>query len=178
VIGEGDRGPFSIQVDAREGLYSAMLLRLLTLFIVVPLIELVILIKVGQHIGALPTIAMVVGIGMFGAWLARREGLRALRRIQQDLAERRLPGDSAIDALLLLVAAVLMITPGLLTDAAGLLLLIPPVRGVVRKWLKWRYMKRITIVGFGIDALRRRAGQVKYGCIDVEARPVEGPGGE
>ena len=146
-----------------------MLIRLLLLFTLVPLIELIILIKVGQHIGALPTILVVVGIGLFGAWLARREGWRALGRIQADLAEGRLPGDSAIDALLILVAGVLMITPGLLTDAAGFMLLVPPLRRAVRTWLKRRFQGRLTVMHFGQGGFRRADEDI----IDVEARPVD-----
>lgn len=144
-----------------------MLFRLLLLFIVVPLLELAILIRVGAHIGVLATILMVVGIGVFGAWLARREGWRAISRIQADLAAGRLPGDSAIDALLVLVAGVLMITPGLLTDAAGLTLLIPPARAGVRRWLKRRFQGRLTIMHMGPVGFHRPADDL----VDVEAKP-------
>jgi UPF0716 protein FxsA len=146
-----------------------MLIRLLMLFILVPLAELAILIKVGSHLGVLPTILMVVGIGVFGAWLARREGWRAVGRIQADLAAGRLPGDSAIDALLVLAAGVLMITPGLLTDAAGLVLLIPPARAAVRRWLKRRFQGRITFMQMGPVGFGR--GEDEF--VDVEARPRE-----
>lgn len=148
-----------------------MLLRLLLLFTLVPLVELIILIRIGGRIGALPTILMVLGIGLIGAWLARREGFRALARIRRDLAEGRLPGDSTIDALLVLVAGVLMITPGLLTDVGGLALLIPPARAAVRRWLKRRFQGRLTILQLGPAGFRRPGDEF----IDVEARPGKEP---
>lgn len=149
-----------------------MLARLLLLFILVPLIEVVILIRIGTHIGALNTIFMVIGIGLAGAWLARREGLRAFINIQRELAAGRLPGDAMIDGVLVLVAGLLMITPGVLTDMAGLLLLVPPVRAVVRASLKRRFSSRITFMRVGPDGFRSQQDDF----IDVEARePPPGP---
>lgn len=144
-----------------------MLARLLLLFILVPLIEVVILIKIGTRVGALPTIGMVIAVGFLGAWLARREGLRALLNIQNELHAGRLPGDAMIDALLVLVAGVLMITPGVLTDVAGIVLLIPPARAVVRNYLKARFQSRFVISHFGTGGFRPPGDDL----IDVEARP-------
>jgi len=148
-----------------------VLLRLLLLFTLVPLVELIVLIKVGGYIGAPETVLIVLGIGLVGAWLARREGFRAVGRIRQDLAEGRLPGDSTIDAVLVLVAGVLMIVPGLLTDVAGLLLLTPPVRALVRRRLKRRFQARFTLLHFGPGGPRGRGDDL----IDVEVQPRDEP---
>lgn len=105
-----------------------MLLKLFLAFTLVPLIEIAVLIRVGGIIGAGPTLALVVGTGLAGAWLARREGARSWRAVQTELAAGRLPATGLIDAFLILVAGVVLVTPGIFTDLAGLLLLVPGVR--------------------------------------------------
>jgi UPF0716 protein FxsA len=145
-----------------------MLFRLLLLFTLMPLIELAVMIKVGQHIGVLPTIAMILAAGFLGAALARHEGLRTLRAVQEDLAAGRLPHDRLIDALLILVAGVLLIAPGFVTDLIALLLLISPVRILVRKYLKKRFAARFSVINMNVQSRRDD-------FIDVEARPVDEP---
>ncbi len=110
-----------------------MLLRLLLLFTIVPLVELYLLITIGGVIGVAPTIAIVIGTGVLGAWLARWQGLAVLRRIGEEMTAGRVPTDALIDGLLVLVAAAMLLTPGLLTDTAGFLLLVPASRAVVRR---------------------------------------------
>ena len=105
-----------------------MLSRLLVLFIAVPLVEMFLFLQVGQWIGTFPTIAMVVVTGFFGAWLTKTQGLRVINRFRGALAQGRIPQQEVLEGLLILVAGVLLLTPGLLTDAVGYLLLVPPVR--------------------------------------------------
>jgi UPF0716 protein FxsA len=119
-----------------------MFLRLLLLFTVVPLIELFLLVKLGTVIGIGATVLIVISTGVLGAWLARRQGLGVLRRLSEDLNEGRLPGDTLIDGLLILVAGVLLLTPGLITDTIGFLLLLPQGRTVVRRIVAARFEKR------------------------------------
>ena len=145
-----------------------MLLRLFLLFTLVPMIELAILIEIGRRIGAGTTIALLILSGFLGAALAKREGLRTLRHIQDDLAAGRLPTDRLIDGLLILLAGVLLITPGVLTDAVGFLLLIPPVRRLVRNRLKKRFQAKITMSQFGEFRPSRDDD-----LIDGEARPQD-----
>lgn len=123
-----------------------MLLRLVLLFTLVPLLELVVLVLLGRHVGWLPTLVTVFLAGVLGAWLARWQGLRVLRAIQRELAEGRMPARELLDGLLVLVAAVLLLTPGLLTDLCGLLLLLPPVRALARRLLSARLGRR-----FGLE---------------------------
>lgn len=106
-----------------------MLGRLLLLFTVVPLAELVLLIEVGGRIGAGPTVGLVLVTGVVGAWLARREGTRSWRTVQSELAAGRLPAGEILGAALVVLAGAFLVTPGILTDAAGLLLLARPFRG-------------------------------------------------
>lgn len=101
------------------------------LFIAVPALEIYLLIKVGGIIGALPTVGIIVATGFTGAALAKHQGFAAVRKVQAAMMEGREVGSSLVSAALVLVAAVLMVTPGFVTDAVGILLLIPPVRAVV-----------------------------------------------
>jgi len=105
-----------------------MLLRLFLLFTIVPVVELALLIQIGGLLGLGPTLLLVMGTGFAGAWLARREGLRGWLAVRDELQGGQLPGESLVHALLILVAGIVLITPGVITDIAGILLLVPPVR--------------------------------------------------
>ena len=119
--------------------------KLLILFTVVPLAELALLIKVGEYLGLDRTIALVLITGIVGASLAKYEGFRTLNKIKTELAAGRLPGKQMIDALLILVAGVLLVTPGVMTDVVGLSLLIPPVRALLRAYLSRRFQSQFVI---------------------------------
>jgi len=119
-----------------------MFVRLLLLFTVVPLVELFLLVKLGTVVGVGPTIGLVIFTGVLGAWLARQQGLGVLRRLRVELAEGRLPAGALIDGLLILVAGAVLLTPGLLTDALGFVLLVPPSRAVVRRIVAARFARR------------------------------------
>ncbi len=110
-----------------------MFLRLLLLFTAVPLLELALLLLIGRHVGLVATVLLVFGTGVLGAWLARREGLRAFYHVRQEMAAGRLPAEALLDGLLILVAGAVLLTPGLLTDLAGFALLTPVGRGAVRR---------------------------------------------
>lgn len=105
-----------------------MLLRLFLLFTLVPLAELFLLLRIGALIGLAPTLLLVIATGFAGAWLARHEGLRSWGAVQSELAAGRLPAEELLHSLLILVAGVVLVTPGVLTDLAGLLLLVRPLR--------------------------------------------------
>lgn len=112
-----------------------MFFRLLLLFTLLPVAEITLLVKAGGAIGVWPTVGVVLGTGMAGAWLARRQGLSTLARIREGMARGVPPTGELADAALILVAGVLLVTPGFITDSAGLLLLLPPVRSAVKAWL-------------------------------------------
>ena len=113
---------------------------LLLLFLVVPIVELMLLIEVGRRIGTLDTLALIVLTGVLGATLARYQGLQVVRQVQLEMAEGRLPGSALLDGMIILVAAALLVTPGILTDAVGFLCLIPGVREAA-KALLWRWLQ-------------------------------------
>jgi UPF0716 protein FxsA len=113
------------------------------LFLVVPIAELAVLIRVGQWIGVVNTIGVLILVSVVGAWLAKREGLGVLRRIQRQLELGQMPGVELVDGFLVLLAGVLLITPGFLSDILGILLLLPPIRAAVRRLLRRRFAQRI-----------------------------------
>src|SRR5688500_12417973 len=109
----------------------AVFLVLVMAFFVVPIVELVVIIKVGAAIGVLNTVGLLILSSVVGAWLMKREGLGVGRRMQLAAAQGRVPGSELVDACLILLGGALMIAPGFLTDALGMSLLLPPVRAVV-----------------------------------------------
>jgi UPF0716 protein FxsA len=119
---------------------------LLLLFTVLPVVELMLLIEIGRAIDVGPTIALVLLTGAVGAALARHQGLRTLRRIREDLAQGVMPAAELVNGLMILLAGAALVTPGVITDAVGFALLIPPVRALVRRRLAERFERRITVL--------------------------------
>lgn len=101
---------------------------LLVILILVPLVELGLLIKVGQHFGAVNTILLVILTGVAGAWLAKYQGLRVLWEIRSLLSRGVMPGYKLVEGLLVLLGGLLLLTPGFVTDVLGLLCLVPVSR--------------------------------------------------
>ena len=131
-----------------------MLSRLLLLFIVVPAVELILLIQMGRWIGTLPTVGLIVVTGIVGAYLTRQQGVQVLRRAQQEAQSGQVPGGALLEGAMILVAGAVLMTPGVLTDAFGFLLLIPQTRKLLRG-VVWRQIQRfiengrIRVGGFG-----------------------------
>jgi UPF0716 protein FxsA len=109
--------------------------KLLIFFVVLPLVELCLVLLLGNCIGIAWTLLFIIGTGLLGAWLANTQGVSVYRRIQNELSQGRMPTDSLIDAVLILIAGVLLIMPGVLTDIVGIVLMIPPSRALVRRGL-------------------------------------------
>ncbi len=112
---------------------------LLVLFIGVPLVELALLIQLGKVVGLLPTLALIVLTGALGAALARRQGLAVIGKVRAEIAEGRIPAGQIVDGVIILVAAAVLMTPGVLTDAAGFLCLVPAFRKRLKGWLRHRF---------------------------------------
>ena len=123
---------------------------LLFLFVVVPALELMLLIEIGRHIGTVATLALIALTGVVGASLARWQGLGILRRLQEDVAAGRMPGDSILDGVLVLLAGAVLMTPGVLTDAFGFLCLWPPFRRVFKRELMRRFEGSFQQRGFRV----------------------------
>lgn len=113
-----------------------MLIRLILLFTVVPFIELYILLKLATVIGAAQTLLIVVLTGILGGTLAKMEGWRTVRKIREEFAQGIVPSGRLVDGVLILAGGLLLLTPGILTDLAGLGLLIPLTRGAVKRWIR------------------------------------------
>ena len=122
-----------------------MLLKLFLLFFFVPLVELALLIKLGQVIGVFNTILLVVITAALGAALAKYQGLQIWFRLMRDLRESRLPGDTMLEGVLIFVGGLVLLTPGLITDIAGFFCLIPStrrwLRDQIKSWLRTRIDK-------------------------------------
>ena len=116
---------------------------LLAAFVLMPLLELAVLLRVHQTVGMAATLAIVIVTGAVGAALARFQGLMTLRAIRMDLAEGRMPAPRLLDGLMILLAGALLITPGLVTDTIGFLLLIPALRRAIRGRLRRRLEQKL-----------------------------------
>ncbi len=106
---------------------------LVVLFVVVPIVELFVIIQVGQVIGAWNTIGLLLLISFAGAWLVKREGLGVIQRFRTQLDRGVIPGREIADGVLIILAGALLLTPGFITDLMGMLLLLPPTRAAVRR---------------------------------------------
>ena len=116
-----------------------MLLKLFLAFTLIPIIELYLLIEVGTIIGALNTVILVIVTGFAGAWLARLQGMHTMIRVRSSLQQGIMPAEELMDALLIFVAGIVLLTPGFVTDAAGLLLLIPETRNHFKRFLRYKF---------------------------------------
>ncbi|NOY42469.1 MAG: FxsA family protein [Planctomycetes bacterium] len=121
------------------------MLPLFLLFTLMPLLELWLLFQLSGKFGFLPTVAIVLLTGVVGASLARWQGWQAMSRIQNDMRQGILPTKALGDGVLILVAGVLLITPGVITDVVGLSLLIPPLRAGLRKVLQLWFVKHVQV---------------------------------
>lgn len=121
-----------------------MALLLVVAFVVVPLVELYVIVQVGQEIGVLPTLGLMLVVSFLGAWLVKREGAKAWRAFRTALEAGRAPAREVLDGALILVAGTLLLTPGFVSDVVGLFLLLPPTRAVVRRlgvgWVARRFV--------------------------------------
>ncbi|NIS62642.1 MAG: FxsA family protein [Proteobacteria bacterium] len=118
-------------------------MRLILIFIVVPLIEILLLIEIGSRIGALNTIFIIVVTGILGASMMRQQGFTIIRNIQRDLSQGHMPTGELINGALVLVGGIVLLTPGFFTDAVGFLLLIPHTRALIRTKIQLLIRRKI-----------------------------------
>jgi UPF0716 protein FxsA len=139
------------------------LLLLVLLFVVVPIAELYVIIQVGQEIGALPTIAILVADSLLGSMLLRSQGRGVWRRFNEGIAAGRPPAREVLDGVLVIFGGAFLITPGFITDVFGVLFLLPPTRALFR-----RLMLRNV-------AARMAASATSWGVGRVSGRRVTQP---
>lgn len=118
-----------------------MLAKLLLLFVLVPAIELILLISIGQWMGTLPTLVLILLTGALGAYLVRLQGVQVLNQMRGEIRTGRLPAGALVDGAMVLVAGALLMTPGILSDTLGLLCLIPTTRRVIKNYT-WTRLER------------------------------------
>ena len=158
-----------------------MFLLLILVFIAVPIAEIYVIIKVGEAIGFVPTIALLIADAILGSMLWRQQGRAAWIRFNRALAENRLPHKEVFDGVLIIFGGALLITPGFLTDILGLILLIPPSRALVRAVAARTVRRRLAMGGgatvwtFGRTPPRRGPGP---GGPEPGRRPPPGPAPE
>lgn len=154
---------------------------LFVLFTLVPFVELYLLLVIGREVGFWPTLASVVLVGLVGAWLAKREGLRVFRRFQESLAKGQMPEEGILNGVLVILGGALLVAPGVITDLVGVLLLVPYTRKSIAAFVRKHLEKRFAGGGgaftffsssgtsFGGFGAPRARGDV----IDVEGEVVE-----
>ena len=151
------------------------------LFIVVPALEIFVLMKVGSAIGASATFGVIVVSGLVGGMLAKHQGLIAVRRVQTSLLQGKEVGASMIEAALVLVAGVLMLTPGFITDFVGLALLVGPVRRAVAARVAARYRahaSRSIVIGSPMGWQATPGGRAQDSAGEPQPRPDRGTGSQ
>jgi UPF0716 protein FxsA len=152
-----------------------MLVLLVLLFIVVPIVELFVIIQVGEAIGVLPTIALLIVDSVLGSMLMRSQGRTAWRRFNAALAEGRMPHREVLDGVLVIFGGAFLLTPGFLTDVLGAILLLPPTRAFVRGVVARRLLPRIVVTGLGgIAGATGRPGPGPARPRPTEAGDVDG----
>ena len=153
-------------------------LALVAVFILVPIAELAVIIRVGGEIGVLPTVALLVLDSILGSLLLRSQGRSAWERFSAALAVGRIPHREILDGVLVIFGGALLLTPGFLTDVLGLLLLVPATRAIARRLLV-RAAGRRVIVGLtaGPGYVDGTAGEAGPGYIDGTAREAGPPYG-
>ena len=153
---------------------------LVLLFIVVPIVELYVIIQIGQLIGLWPTLVLLLADAILGSLLLRQQGRAVWRRFNAALTERRFPGREVADGVMVAVGGTLLLTPGFVTDVVGLLLLIPPTRAAIRRVLFGILRRRFALIEVPASAMRgrsRRGGPYDYEGSAREV-PNREPGGE
>src|SRR4051812_1837637 len=156
-----------------------MPLLLVLLFIVVPIVELFVIIQVGEAIGVLPTIALLIADSVLGSMLMRSQGRMAWWRFNAAVAEGRVPHREVLDGVLVIFGGALLLTPGFITDVFGALFLLPPTRAVLRGLLVRRATLRVmggAMPGRARTSPNGRAQDVEGTAVDVDPDRLDPPG--
>ena len=130
-----------------------ILARILALFLIMPVVELFLLLQLAELIDIWPTLGIILITGVLGSYLAKREGLSVWNRFKERLDTVGVPGQEALDGVIILISGALLITPGVLTDFIGFIGLIPPTRAIVRKMVLKRLKKAMDRGSFGFATL-------------------------
>ena len=116
-----------------------MMLKLFLAFTLIPFFEIYLLIKIGHFLGAFNTILVVIVTGFLGAYLARLQGIKTMTRVRESVNRGELPAEEMLDALLIFVSGIVLLTPGFITDLAGIGILVPKTRTWFKRWLRRKF---------------------------------------
>jgi len=157
-----------------------MLPVLLILFVLIPIAELYVIIQVGQAIGVLPTIAILIADSIIGSLLLRAQGRTAWRRFNAAVSEGRIPTREVLDGVLVIAGGLALVTPGFLTDIVGILFLAPPTRALIRRVFLGRLAARMAVGGasWGAGRMAARFGGGAREPYDVDGTASERPRGQ
>lgn len=169
-------------------IFLYMFFRLLLLFVLVPVVELALLIRLGELVGFWPTLGLIVTTGVLGSALAKQQGFSVLRRLRSRLNSGQMPGVEMLDGVIILVAGALLLTPGVLTDIVGFIGLFPLTRGPLRRWLISRFKRSKSVSGFRVfwgggsfdqnAGASSEGGQVEDGSYEVVDKDNKKPNSE
>ncbi len=146
-----------------------MLFKLFLAFTLIPVLEIYLLIQLGSFIGVIPSILIVILTGVVGASLARQQGVQTMLKVQKSMAQGLMPAAELLDAFLILVAGVVLLTPGFITDIAGLLILFPPSRNALKRWFQNKLESSIAQRTSAKDVV------IEGEVIDPQPKKPEGP---
>lgn len=153
---------------------------LLILFIAIPIIEIGLFIQVGGWLGLWPTLAIVILTAIIGTYLLRLQGMAALARLQNNLKTGQSPMDPIVNGAMILVAGVLLLTPGFFTDTVGLILLTPPMRAMLIRWGAARFVNKSTVIFTNSSPARPRQspdnGTVEGDFVVLDDDETQQPG--
>ena len=121
-----------------------MLLKLFLGFTLIPVLEIYLLIKIGHYLGAFNTVIVVIVTALLGASLARHEGIRTMIRLRESMNRGELPAEEMLDAVLIFIAGIVLLTPGFITDLAGIAILIPNTRSRLKRWMRGKFEEWIS----------------------------------
>ncbi len=142
--------------------------RLLVLFILVPAVEMFLLGRLSSSIGLSGVLLVILVTGVVGALAARWQGLKAIRRVRDEVQRGKVPAQSLLEGVAVLLGCALLVTPGVITDAVGLLLFVPPVRRFIAAWVKKRIKKHIdAVIAAGRMTVHRSARPLDDDAFDI-----------
>lgn len=146
---------------------------LVILLILMPIAELYVIVQIGELIGVLPTLALLLAGSLLGALLLRLQGRGAWRRFNAALAARRFPGREVADGLMIAAGATLLLIPGFITDVCGLVLLVPPSRAITRRLMRTYLGRHFVLLGMADQTMRSREGWGAGRPYDFDATAEE-----
>lgn len=148
---------------------------LVILFVVVPIAEITLLIRVGGSIGALNTIVFVIFTAVLGAYLVRQQGFSVLSKLQEETNAGRMPAMQIAEGVALLFAGAVLLTPGFITDAIGFSLLIPPIRQAIIAWVVSKGLNGSTSFTFGQPGATPPGPHIRPDAIEGEYSDPKAP---